>query len=193
MTTKVNGFVSLGEFLTGNIDFFIITTLVPCDSNGVSKPIELLKRELNLKQTDNISVIGGVTIFGTTYSNDNDYVDAFNKQQNLDNFIKFVEQRAQAIMLNVTTDGAVGDVSAEIPVGGHAADFGSVYSGNPGTVYIIKFATEHEGAWDQTSLPTELDGREVLDLTTPVISDPNVFDTSSVTLRNTIVLRNNFL
>ena len=193
MTVKVNGSTNLGEWITGNIDFFTITTLVPCDSNGVSKPLDIVKQDLAVKQVDNISTVGGVTIFGTLYANDDSYSDAFNKQSNLDTFIKCVEQRAQAVMLNVIDEGAFGDVSLGIPAGGHAADFGSVYAGNAGTLYTIKFATEHEGAWDESSFADELDTRPILDLTTPVVSNPDVFDTTSSTLLNTIILRNQFL
>lgn len=193
MTVKVHGTVGLGEFLTGNIDFFTITTVVPCTSTDVGTPLSFIKKDLAINQSDNISIVGGVTLFGVNYANDNDYLDAFNKQTNLDTFIKCVEQRAQAIMLNTIDEGIFVDVSTSIPAGGHAADFGTTYAGNGGNVYTVKFATEHEGTWDETSFSSNLNGRPILDVTTPVITDPDIFDTTSATLRNTIILKSQFI
>ena len=48
MTVKVHNVVAPGEFLTGNIDFFTITTLVPCDNTDVSIPLVRLKSDLRI-------------------------------------------------------------------------------------------------------------------------------------------------
>ena len=193
LTVKVHGTVGLGEFLTGNIDFFTITTIVPCTSTEVGIPLSFIKKDLAIDQSDNISTVGGITLFGINYADDDAYTDAFNKQNNLDTFIKCVEQRAQAIMLNTIDEGVFVDVSTSIPAGGHAADFGSTYSGNGGNIYTVKFATEHEDAWDEISFSENLNGRPIIDVTTPVISDPDIFDTTSASLRNTIILKNQFI
>ena len=189
----MHGTVGLGEFLTGNIDFFTITTIVPCDSTEVGIPLSFIKKDLAIDQADNISTVGGITLFGILYATDDDYTDAFNKQSNLDTFVRCVEQRAQAIMLNAIDEGNFVDVSNSIPAGGHAADFGATYSGNSGNIYTVKFATEHEGTWEEDSFATDLNGRPILDVTTPVISDPDIFDTTSASLRNTIILKSQFI
>lgn len=191
MTVKVSGFTNIGEHLTGNIDFFTITTLVPCLNTGVSKPLQEIKSDLGI--SSDISTKGGVTIFNTTYNNDNEYTDAFNKQINLDRLIQIVQQRAQPIMLNATDIGSVSNVSNEIPSGSHASDFGTTYSGNSGNPYLIKFAVEHEGIWSQNELADEVNGRDILDLTMGVIVGTNQFDTISIDLLNTVVLKNEFL
>ena len=193
MTVKVHGFADIGEFLTGNIDFFTITTLVPVLNTGVSIPLSQVKKDFGITDGSDISTKGGITIFGIFYADDDAYSDAFAKQNNLNEFIKLVETRAQTVMLNVIDEGAVGDVSAAIPAGGTSVDFGSVYAGNAGNLYSIKFATEHEEAWSQDTLQDELDVREILDLATPVISTPDVFDTTTGTLLNTIILKNQFI
>ena len=193
MTVKINGFANIGEFLTGNIDFFTITTIVPCIATQVSMPLVELKKDLGILPADDISVAGGVTLFGTTYSNDAEYADAYAKQTNLNTIIKVVERRAQAIMLNAVYEGTVGNVSSNIPAGGHVADFGTSYSGLGGDLYTVKFATEHEGAWTETSLADDLDGAAANDIDTPVITDPNVFDTDDATNLNTIILKNQFI
>lgn len=192
MTVKVNGFADIGEFLTGNIDFFTITTLVPCEVTSVSKPLSELKKDLRVGSA-NISTVGGVTIFGTTYATDDDYTDAYNAQSNLDLLVRIVSGRAQPVMLNAINEGAVGNVSNVIPTGGHAADFGTNYAGNAGTVYSIKFASEHESSWTQDTLATAMDEYVILDLTTGVIDSTDQFSTSDATYLNTIVLRNQFI
>ena len=186
-------FSNIGEFLSGNIDFFTITTLVPVDTTGVTKPILELKSDMGVPVADNISTKDGFTLFGTTYANDVDYTDAYAKQYNLDTFLRLIETRAQAIMLNVVDNGVVGNVTNAIPAGSHVTDYGTTYSGAGGTIYTIKFATEHEDAWNETSLAQELDNRETLDLATPVITNPDVFDTSSAALTNTAILKNQFI
>lgn len=193
MTVKVNGFANIGEFLTGNIDFFTITTIVPCVATQVSKPIAELKKDLNIADVDDISSVGGVTLFGVTYNNDNEYSDAYAKQYNLNALVKVVERRAQTVMLNAVDEGAQGNITNSIPAGGHVVDFGTAYAGGAGTIYTIKFATEHEDSWSETTLAQELDNIGIEDLSTPVISGTDVFDTSDATNLNTIILKNQFI
>lgn len=192
MTIKVHGTSNVGEFLTGNIDFFTITTIVPCDNTNVSIPILRLKSDLRIGSA-NISTVGGFTVAGVNYANDATYIDAFNKQSNLDTLLQVVDSRAAPIMINAVDLGALVDVDVGIPTNSTSASFGSTYSGNAGTVYSIKFAVEHESVWNQTIFATSLDTTAILDLAGNVISDPNQFDTSGASLRNTVVLKNNFL
>lgn len=194
MTTKVNGYATNGEFLTGNIDFFTIMTLVPCDNTLVTKPISVLKKELRILETEDISTVGGVTIFGVLYADDAEYNIAYDKQYNLNALVKLVETRAQPIMLNAQDLGFFANVSDSVTsLGGHAPDYGTTYSGQPGTVYSIKFAVEHESVWaTQDILAEALDGLIILD-TSDVIVGTKQYDTSTASLLNTVILKNEFI
>ena len=192
MTVKVHNIVAPGEFLTGNIDFFTITTLVPCDNTDVSMPLSRLKSDLRIGPA-NISTVGGFIVSGIDYANDAAYSFGFDKQSNLNSLLQVVSQKATPIMINSVDLGNQTDVDDAIPAGSTNAAFGSSYSGNAGIVYSIKFATEHEDVWViQDNLSQDLDDTEVLD-SSDIITDPNIFDTSTVSLINTVVLKNNFL
>ena len=192
MTTKVNNYVDIGEFLTGNIDFFTITTLVPCDNTLVSKPLNELKKDLGLLNNEDISTKNGITIYDIFYQNDNEYTDAFNKQENLNNLIKLIETRAQPIMLNIVEENVL-NVDTKIPADSTRNSFGSNYSGSSGTVYMVKFATEHEDAWPtQEVIAEELNNRTILDINANVIVNDR-FNTNSDTLANTTILKKQFI
>lgn len=192
MTIKIHGVVNSGEFLTGNIDFFTITTIVPCDNTNVSIPLARLKSDLRIG-ANNISTVGGFNVAGINYANDNAYIDGFNKQNNLDFLLQMVDTRVAPIMINVVDLGVFADVDTAIPTNSTETSFGSTYSGNAGTIYSIKFAVEHESVWEQETLALEFDAKIILDLIADVISGADQFDTSSASLINTVVLKNNFL
>ena len=191
MTIKVHNVVAPGEFLTGNIDFFTITTLVPCDNTDVSMPLERLKSDLRI--SEDISTVGGFVVAGITYADDAAYSFGFDKQNNLNQLLQIVSQKATPIMINSVDLGNQNDVDDVIPTDSTNAAFGSTYSGNAGTVYSIKYATEHEDVWEtQDILSQDIDGFEILD-SVGVITDPDRFNTSDSSLLNTVVLKNNFL
>ncbi len=192
MTVKVHNIVAPGEFLTGNIDFFTITTIVPCDNTNVSMPLARLKSDLRIDPAD-ISTVGGFVVFGVIYADDAAYSFGFDKQNNLNSLLQVVSQKATPIMINSVDLGNQIDVDDAIPASSTNAAFGSSYSGNAGIVYSIKFATEHEDVWvTQDNLSQDLNSTEVLD-SSDVVTDPNQFDTIGTVLRNTVVLKNNFL
>lgn len=192
MTVKVHNVIAPGEFLTGNIDFFTITSIVPCDNTDVSMPLARLKSDLRIGAAD-ISTVGGFIVSGINYVDDAAYSFGFDKQNNLNSLLQVVSQKAAPIMINTVDLGSQTDVDDAIPAGSTNSSFGSSYSGNVGTVYSIKFATEHEDVWStQNDLSQDLDTTEILD-SSNVIIDPNRFDTTSVSLINTVVLKNNFL
>ncbi len=140
MTVKVHNIVAPGEFLTGNIDFFTITTLVPCDNTDVSMPLSRLKSDLRIGPA-NISTVGGFIVSGIDYANDAAYSFGFDKQSNLNSLLQVVSQKATPIMINSVDLGNQIDVDDAIPAGSTNTAFGSSYSGNAGIVYSIKFAT----------------------------------------------------
>lgn len=192
MTIKIYGSINNGEFLTGNIDFFTITTIVPCDNTNVSMPLNRLKSDLKIG-ANNISTVEGFIVAGVNYTDDDAYTDGFNKQSNLDYLLQMVSNRTAPIMINVINLGIFSDVDDAIPTNSTETSFGSTYSGNSGTIYSIKFAVEHESVWEQITLAVEFDGKTILDLIGDVITDPDQFDTSDNSLLNTTILKNNFL
>lgn len=192
MTVKIHNIVAPGEFLTGNIDFFTITSIVPCDNTDVSIPLSRLKSDLRIG-SNNISTVGGFIVSGVNYVDDTAYSFGFDKQNNLNSLLQVVSQKATPIMINAVNLGSQIDVDDAIPTGSTNATFGSSYSGNAGIVYSIKFATEHEDVWaTQDILAQDLNNTEILD-SSNIITDPNIFDTSSNNLLNTVILKNNFL
>ena len=192
MTIKVHNVIAPGEFLTGNIDFFTITSIVPCDNTDVSMPLDRLKSDLRIG-SDDISTVGGFVVAGITYADDAAYSFGFDKQSNLNQLLQIVSQKATPIMINSVDLGNQNDVDDAIPAGSTNAAFGSTYSGNAGTVYSIKFATEHEDVWEtQDILSQDIDGFEILD-SSAIITDPDRFNTSDSSLLNTVILKNNFL
>lgn len=189
---KIHNNINSGEFLTGNIDFFTITTIVPCDNTDVSMPLARLKSDLRIGAAD-ISTVGGFVVSGINYANDAAYSFGFDKQSNLNSLLQVVSQKATPIMINSVDLGNQIDVDDAIPAGSTNAAFGSSYSGSTGIVYSIKFATEHEDVWViQDDLSQDLNNTGVLD-SSNVVTDPNQFDTLGISLLNTVVLKNNFL
>ena len=94
---KVHGVSDAGEFLTGNMDFFTVRTLVDIttDANG-------------------------------------DPADA--SQLALDKLIETISTRAQPVI--------IGSVATE-----SAPDYADFTGFSTGTVWVLKFATEHTDAW----------------------------------------------
>ncbi len=192
MTVKVHNVIAPGEFLTGNIDFFTITSIVPCDNTDVSIPLSRLKSDLRIG-SDNISTVGGFVVSGVNYADDAAYSFGFDKQNNLNSLLQVVSQKAAPIMINAVDLGNQIDVDDAIPAGSTDIIFGSSYSGGAGVVYSIKFATEHEDVWvTQDDLSQDLNTTEILD-SSDVVADPNRFDTTDTVLKNTVILKNNFL
>lgn len=192
MTVKVHNIVAPGEFLTGNIDFFTITTIVPCSNTDVSMSLARLKSDLRIGASD-ISTVGGFVVSGINYANDAAYSFGFDKQSNLNALLQVVSQKATPIMINSVDLGNQTNVDDAIPAGSTNAVFGTSYSGSAGIVYSIKFAVEHEDVWViQDDLSQDLNNTEVLD-SSDIVTDPDQFDTSSLSLINTVILKNNFL
>ena len=197
---QVNGNSRAGEFLTGNMDFFTVDTLVPMAQTNVTTPVALLYTQQGYSTWQAVTVIDGA---GTsqTYSTQDDYQDAYNKQANLDLLVRLFAQRANpvAISVNAATDGNPSTTTYT----GFAASthFGSNYSSSM-TVTTVKFATEKTSLWlataatdsatpntDGYQLLAALNGITVADLATPVLAGGAVFNTTSSTYRNTLAVR----
>lgn len=111
---------------------------------------------------------------------------------NLDRMIQFIGQRAQAVMVSVAS-AAVNDPNT-------LYSLGTDYNQNATTVYTLKFATEHTGAWTDTAsavnnLEESLDGLPMPFTTAAVpitgLSTRNetAVETSSASAKNTVVVK----
>jgi hypothetical protein len=138
---KANGSVAGGEFLTGNLNYFTVWSMVPMAATGVRLPLATVKQILG------IAAFAGETWEGVAYANDDEYTDALAKQANLDLLTKVFATRANPVIVSVS-EAAIADGDA---VGLHTgasfgATFGSNYSGAQ-TEYTVKFVTEKSPSW----------------------------------------------
>lgn len=195
MTNKVHGGVHAGEFLTGNMDFFTIDTLVPVAQTNVDTLVADLY-QISSTVWSPVTVVDGSGT-AVTYSTQATYEDAFKKQHNLNVLLGVFAQRANPVAIGIGT-ASVADPSA--------VGFGTTYA-SAKVVTTVNIATEKSGLWytgsegnyagtaaDNTNLngyllEGALNGVAIQDLATPVITDPNVVDTASAGLKNTLVSR----
>jgi hypothetical protein len=167
MTDKVNGAVNAGEFLTGNMDFFTVVTLVPVGVTNVTTPVVDLpgyQTYVNTAVWTTVNVIDGT---GTSqpYATLNAYLDAFYKQLNLNNLLATFGGRANPVAVSVNTlTGNIPGTSTPINASTGSAStlfayynlynniatptqvFGSNYTTGK-TFYTIHLATEHTLLW----------------------------------------------
>lgn len=193
---QANGVVSGGEFLTGNLNFVTVYTMVPMGATGVRLPLASVKQILG------IATFAGETWNGVVYANDAAYTDALAKQANLDLLTAVFATRANPVVVSVSTASLSDGDAASLHVGAsYAETFGSAYSGAQ-TEYVVKFVTEKSPAWivSGTATGTEsnaagyqllgaLEGLAVTDIAAGVIAGTNVFHTGSAnTDRNTLAM-----
>lgn len=196
MTNKVNGGVQAGEFLTGKMDFFTISTLVPVAQTNVDTPVGDLY-QISSTVWSPVTVINGAGS-AVTYATRNDYIAAWEKQQNLDSILKVFAVRANPVAVSVST-ATVADPSA--------AGFGSDY-GSSMTVATINVATEKTGLWfagsqgnfDQTADDTNLLGYQLASAmqgvavyNTAGVLDSAVIETADAATTNTLFARRTLL
>jgi hypothetical protein len=163
MTDKVNGAVNAGEFLTGNMDFFTVVTLVPVGLTNVTTPVVDLpgyQTYVNTGVWTTVNVIDGT---GTSqpYATLNAYLDAFYKQLNLNNLVQSFSFRANPVAVSVNSfSGNIPGTSTAYSGQGTVWSFYNLYNnkGTPDqvfgsqyttgkTFYSIHFATEHTLLW----------------------------------------------
>lgn len=190
MTDQVNGNARAGEFLTGNMDFFTVVTVVPCFQTNVKAPLA----DVTLP----VTVVDG-TGSAVTYSTATNYNNALAKQSNLDLLVKTFSTRANPVAISVSSTVS-GDLDNETFTGySNATAFGSTYN-VAGTYYTVKFATEHTGLWNVSAvaesnengyqLLTALNGVAITDLNTNIIAGDAFNTSSSSNDRNTLAIKN---
>ena len=143
-----------GEFLTGNLNFFTVATVVPAYPTNVKAPLAQALKARNwpnlLAGTREITVVDA---FGAsvTYTSNATYTDAYNKQQNLTTIVNTFANRANPVIVSVSTAAiADGNGATVLANGVTAVDFGSTYNGGQ-QLYTIKFVTEKSPAYLVTS------------------------------------------
>jgi hypothetical protein len=186
-----------GEFLTGNMDFFTIQTLVPMAQTNVDTPVAELYTQQGYSTWQDVVVVDGS---GTaiTYSTQTSYQDAFNKQNNFNVLLQIFALRANPVIVGISAQTVANpSITTLFPNYFNAVDFGSSYTSSS-TVTTVKLATEKTGLWNVSAVAdsnatgyqflTALDAIPVMDLATPVLNTP-VFDTTNATYMNTIAIR----
>jgi hypothetical protein len=105
MTDRVNGSTFAGEFLTGNMDFFTLLTLVPVGQTNVVTPVVDLPSYQTYASTGVWTTVSVTDSSGTatSYATLNAYLDAFYKQTNLDNLIRTFSGRANPVAISVNS------------------------------------------------------------------------------------------
>jgi hypothetical protein len=156
--TDVNAGARGGEFLTGNLSYFTIKTIVPCYPTNVKTPLaDALKARnftsLAASRTITIEDGNGAVV---AYDDNAEYTSAYNKQQNLNTLLNVFATRANPVVVNVTaTTNANADTFTAFAANGVTADtFGSDYGAVEGRlygIYTISIVTEKAGQWNVTS------------------------------------------
>jgi hypothetical protein len=160
MANKVNGNARAGEFLSGNMDFYSIATIVPVAQTNVDVPVVDLPgyaNYVNLGSWTTVTVVNGA---GTAvdYATLNAYLDAFYQQRNLDKLVSCFAARANPVAISVKTlassiNGAAinANTSAYFAQAGYTNSAGSHVFGSSfttgKTISIVNIATEKSGLW----------------------------------------------
>jgi hypothetical protein len=180
--TNVNGGSRGGEFLTGNLNFFQLITVVPCYPTKVTAPLAQALKARNwtsLSASRTITIIDGNGA-SQTYTSNAGYEDAFNKQANLTALLNTFAIGANPVIVAVSTAAIADGQGATVLSGGvNAVDFGSTYNGAQ-TGYFINLATERNPAWlmDTSTVESNANGYQLLN----AINGVPVLDTSAVSV-----------
>jgi hypothetical protein len=179
MTDRVNSVGKQGDFLTGQMDFFTIATIVPVAQTNVSTPVQDLPGYQTLASTgvwSNVSVIDGNGVT-QVYSSENTYLDAFYKQTNLNQLVKTFELRATPVAVtvanitvgagNAATTTAVTDVfyGSFSNISAVTTHFGSAQT-LASQVNFVQLISEKTGLWnvDTVTVDSNANGYQLLGL-----------------------------
>lgn len=152
--TNVNEGARGGEFLTGDLSYFTIKTVVPCYPTNVKAPLaDALKARnwTSLAGARPITVVDG-NGDSVTYDSDAEYTSAYNKQQNLDTLMAVFATVANPVVVNVSA-AISSDPSATYAAFPAAAvgvadnEFGITYNTAYTAIYTINIVTEKYRSW----------------------------------------------
>ena len=158
---------------------------MPQRKNGTGRPGEHLTGDIEYFTA---YTLVDVTDSGITDPNSPD-TKGYNQAQNLNVLLQVIGLRAQPIVCSVSkrTTQDMLDYS-----------FGSTFTGNQ-TLWLVKFATEYKGAWDNAGnqtyhLDNDCDGVAITGgLDDTVTFGSNTFNTSSATAKKLYFVRNDDL
>ena len=150
--TDVNSGARGGEFLTGNLNYFTVKTVVPSYPTNVKTPLATALKARNwtsLAASRAITVVdgNGATV---TYDTDAEYTSAYNKQKNLDTVLNVFASRVNPVVVNVSAalSADPSAANAAFASGGVADDeFGATYNGANTAIYTINLVIEKAGSW----------------------------------------------
>lgn len=150
--TDVNSGARGGEFLTGNLNYFTIKTVVPCYPTSVKTPLAAALKARNwtsLSAARTITVVDGNGA-SVTYDTDAEYTSAYNKQKNLDTMLNVFASRVNPVVVNVSAAISADPSAANsaFASGGVADDeFGATYNSANTAIYTINLVIEKGGSW----------------------------------------------
>lgn len=191
MTDQVNGNARAGEFLTGDMNFFSVATIVPVAQTNVRTPVVDLpgwQVYATLGTWTDVTVVDGSGT-AVTYSTLNAYLDAFYKQANLDVLLRTFALRGNPVVVSLKTlpssiNGATINANTSVYFGqaGYANLTGTNGGDNFGTDYttgktitIVGIATEKNGLWTAGAAETNASGYALLS----ALDGVSCFDTQS--------------
>jgi len=131
-------FHNAGEFVGANIEFFSIFSLIDfsdSDMGANPSPYNGTGGKLNLTAVES---------------------KPYHQAQNLNILLQTISFRCQPVMISVNSQAVVLSNFNNA----HSVTLGSAYTGTM-TIWTVKFATEHPGAWEIELLQNELYGMPV--------------------------------
>ncbi len=191
MTNQVNGNARAGEFLTGDMNFFSVATIVPVAQTNVRTAVVDLpgyQTYATLGTWTDVTVVDGSGT-AVTYSTLNSYLDAFYKQANLDVLLRTFALRGNPVVVSLKTlpssiNGATINANTSVYFGqaGYANLTGTNGGDNFGTDYttgktitIVGIATEKNSLWTAGAAETNASGYALL----AALDGVSCFDTQS--------------
>ena len=184
MTDRVNGQTGVGEFLTGNMDFYTIATIAPVAQTNVDAlPADIYG---NSTQWPNVTVVDGTGV-SVTYYTQNDYMDAYVKQQNLSTIVNKFAMRANPVAINIVNVAVASSNVAVTAINSSLFNFSNlaVATATFGTstyakqVNLIRIATEKTSTWlvDTVTTDDNINGYQLLGSTG--LDGVTVYDTQT--------------
>jgi hypothetical protein len=145
MTDRVHGGVHGGEFLTGKMDFFGISTSLLVDQTNVDTPVQDLYQIKNNVWTP-VTVVDGHGV-SQTYATKADYITAWKSQQNLNTILKLFSLRANPVAVSVTVgEGTQVNIATERTalwyINGDDGNFGATIVDDNATGYKLDTVLE---------------------------------------------------
>jgi hypothetical protein len=152
--TNVNEGARGGEFLTGDLSYFTIKTVVPCYPTNVKAP---LADALKARNWTSLAVARPITVVdgngaSVTYDSDAEYTSAYNKQQNLDTLMAVFATGANPVVVNVSAaisadPSAANAAFPAAAVGVADNEFGATYNTADTAIYTVNIVTEKARSW----------------------------------------------